>query len=94
MKRVDPLAGVTTFLTLAELKSFSATAARLQISAATVSAQIADLEARLAVRLVHRSTRHVTLTEAGEAYRGSLDGLLQQAERGMAVASSPVCTAV
>jgi DNA-binding transcriptional LysR family regulator len=88
MKRVDPLAGVTTFLTLADLKSFTTTTARLQISAATVSAQIADLEARLAVRLVHRSTRHVTLTEAGEAYRASLDGLLQQAERGMAVASS------
>jgi DNA-binding transcriptional LysR family regulator len=88
MKRVDPLAGVTTFLTLADLKSFTATAARLQISAATVSAQIADLEARLAVRLVHRSTRHVTLTEAGEAYRASLDGLLEQAERGKAIASS------
>jgi len=88
MKRVDPLAGVTTFLTLADLRSFTATAARLQISAATVSAQIADLETRLSVRLVHRSTRHVRLTEAGEAYRASLDGMLEQAERGMAIASS------
>ncbi|MCF1742152.1 LysR family transcriptional regulator [Paradevosia shaoguanensis] len=88
MKRVDPLAGVTTFLTLADLKSFTATAARLHISAATVSAQIADLETRLAVRLVQRSTRHVRLTEAGEAYRASLDGMLEQAERGMALASS------
>jgi DNA-binding transcriptional LysR family regulator len=88
MKRVDPLAGITVFLTLAELKSFAATAARLKISAATVSGQIADLEERLGVRLVHRTTRHVTLTEAGEAYRASLDGLLEQAERGSSVVSS------
>lgn len=88
MKRVDPLAGVTTFLTLADLKSFTATAKRLQISAATVSAQIADLETRLGVRLVHRSTRYVTLTEAGDAYRASLDGLLEQAERGASVVAS------
>jgi DNA-binding transcriptional LysR family regulator len=81
MKRVDPLAGVTVFLTVAELKSFAAAAARLQISAATVSTQIADLEERLGVRLVHRTTRHVTLTEAGKAYHASLDGLLAQAER-------------
>jgi DNA-binding transcriptional LysR family regulator len=85
MKRVDPLAGVTVFLTVAELKSFAAAAARLKISAATVSSQIAELEERLGVRLVHRTTRHVTLTEAGIAYHASLDGLLAQAERSSAL---------
>lgn len=81
MKRVDPLAGIATFLTIAELGSFAAAAKRLDISPATVSAQIAELEARMHVRLVHRDTRHVTLTPAGEAYRQSLDGLLGQVQR-------------
>jgi DNA-binding transcriptional LysR family regulator len=88
MKRVDPLAGVATFLALAELKSFAATAKRLDISAATVSSQVADLEERLAVRLVHRSTRHVSLTSAGVAYLSALDGLLDQAQRANGIATS------
>ena len=88
MKRVDPLAGVTTFLALAELGSFAATAARLNLSAATVSAQIGDLEARLGMPLVTRSTRQIGLTEAGEAYRRSLDGVLEQAERSGQIAAA------
>jgi DNA-binding transcriptional LysR family regulator len=87
MKRVDPLAGLATFLTIAELGSFAAAARRLDISPATVSAQIAELEARLQVRLVYRDTRHVSLTPAGEAYRQSLDGLLGQVQRSESIAT-------
>ncbi len=88
MKRVDPLAGISTFLAVAELQSFAAAAKRLGISAATVSAQIVELEQRLAVRLIHRSTRHVTLTAAGEAYRSAMGGLLDQAQRANDIASA------
>ena len=88
MKRVDPLAGVSTFLTLAELKSFAATAKRLGVSAATVSTQIADLEKKLGVRLVHRSTRHVTMTGAGEAYQVAMQGLLDQAQKANDIATA------
>jgi DNA-binding transcriptional LysR family regulator len=87
MKRVDPLAGIATFLTIADLGSFAAAAKRLDISPATVSAQIAELETRLQVRLVHRDTRHVSLTPAGEAYRQSLHGLLGQVQRSESVAT-------
>lgn len=76
------------FLHLSELLSFSATAERLGLSRATVSAQIGDLERRLGVRLLQRSTRRVTLTEAGRAYRESLAGLLVQAGEAQRVAAS------
>lgn len=84
MKTLDPLAGVTSFITVSDLLNFGAAAERLGMSRATVSAQIGELEKRLGVRLFQRSTRHVRLTEAGEAYRvalGGVSGQVQEAER-------------
>lgn len=84
MKTLDPLAGVTSFITVSDLVNFGAAAERLGMSRATVSAQIGELEKRLGVRLFQRSTRHVRLTEAGEAYRvalGGVSGQVQEAER-------------
>lgn len=84
MKSVDPLHGIAAFLAVAEHQSFTAGAAALGLTRATVSAQVADLEARLAVRLLHRSTRSVRLTPAGEAYRARLADLpmrMAEAER-------------
>ncbi|MCS3461610.1 LysR family transcriptional regulator [Aeromonas sp. BIGb0445] len=48
--------------------SFTAAAQELGMTKATVSRRIAELELRLGVRLLYRSTRQLTLTEAGEAY--------------------------
>jgi LysR family transcriptional regulator, regulator for bpeEF and oprC len=84
MKTVDPLHGVAAFLAVAEHESFTAGAAALGLTRATVSAQVADLEQRLGVRLLHRSTRHVRLTPAGAAYRDrivDLPGRMAEAER-------------
>ena len=84
MKTVDPLHGVAAFLAVAEHESFTAGAAALGLTRATVSAQVAELEARLGVRLLHRSTRSVRLTSAGLAYRdrlGDLPGRMAEAER-------------
>ncbi|MDP3263699.1 MAG: LysR substrate-binding domain-containing protein [Tabrizicola sp.] len=84
MKTVDPLHGVAAFLAVAEHQGFTAGAAALGLTRATVSAQVADLEARLGVRLLHRSTRNVRLTPAGQAYRdrlADLPGRLTEAER-------------
>lgn len=75
MKTVDPMHGVTAFLAVAEHQSFTAGAAALGLTRATVSAQVAELEARLAVRLLHRSTRSVRLTQAGQAFRDRLADL-------------------
>jgi DNA-binding transcriptional LysR family regulator len=75
MKTVDPMYGVAAFLAVADRQSFTGGAERLGLTRATVSAQVAELEARLGVRLLHRSTRAVRLTPAGQAFRERLADL-------------------
>lgn len=67
--------GLSAFLAVAAEQSFTGAAARLGLTRATVSAQVADLEDRLGVRLLHRSTRAVRLTPAGQAFRDRLADL-------------------
>ena len=57
--------GVETFLAVAELKSFTAAAARLGITPAAASKAVKVLELRHGVILFQRTTRNVALTEAG-----------------------------
>ena len=68
MKTSDPLNGIAVFLAVAQHLSFSRAAESLGMSRPTVSAQVGQLERRLGVRLLHRSTRHLALTAAGQAY--------------------------
>lgn len=56
------------FVRVAETCSFSKAAAELGMSQSTATKAIAATEARLGVRLLHRSTRGVTLTELGALY--------------------------
>lgn len=65
---MDRLSAMETFVHVVETGSFSAAAKRLGIGQPAVSKSIAQLEARLAVRLVMRSTRGLTPTEAGRVY--------------------------
>jgi DNA-binding transcriptional LysR family regulator len=65
---MDRLAALETFAKVAETKSFSEAARRLRASKSVVSRQIAALEAELGVRLFQRTTRSMTLTEAGRGY--------------------------
>ncbi|MGH1540237.1 MAG: LysR substrate-binding domain-containing protein [Arenicella sp.] len=60
--------GVTEFVVVAEKQSFTLAAKQLQISIAQVSRQISALENRLNIKLLHRTTRKVSLTESGETY--------------------------
>jgi len=62
---MDRLTAMETFVHVIETGSFSAAAKRLGIGQPAVSKSIAQLETRLAVRLVLRSTRGLTPTEAG-----------------------------
>jgi DNA-binding transcriptional LysR family regulator len=55
------------FGAVAERRSFTGGARSLRLPKATVSRKIQDLETRLGVQLLYRTTRKVTLTEAGEA---------------------------
>ena len=59
---------LTSFVRAAEHGSFSAAARSLGVSAAAVSKNVAHLEAHLGVRLFHRSTRRLALTEGGERF--------------------------
>jgi DNA-binding transcriptional LysR family regulator len=62
------LADIAAFVALGETGSFVAAARRLARNPTAVSRRVQALEARLGVRLAERSTRSVTLTEAGQAY--------------------------
>lgn len=65
---MDRLAAMETFVYVLETGSFSAAARRLGLGQPAVSKTIALLEERLGVRLLIRSTRGLTPTEAGEEY--------------------------
>ena len=56
-----------TFESVARLRSFTRAAAELQRAQATVSSQVSVLAAQLGVLLLERNSRHMALTEAGEA---------------------------
>jgi DNA-binding transcriptional LysR family regulator len=60
------LTGMSVFLAVAEARSFRAAAGHLGVTRPAVSQAIRRLEDRLGVALVHRTTRSVSLTEAGE----------------------------
>jgi DNA-binding transcriptional LysR family regulator len=61
-----PLADLDAFSTVARLKSFRAAGKLRGVSASSLSEAMRRLEARLGLRLLNRTTRTVTLTEAGE----------------------------
>jgi DNA-binding transcriptional LysR family regulator len=62
---MDRLAAIETFISVIETGSFSGGARRMNVGQPAVSKSIAQLEARLGVRLLMRSTRGLTPTEAG-----------------------------
>lgn len=61
-----PLPDLAVFAMVAERRSFRRAAAELGVSASALSHAIRNIEARLGVRLLHRTTRSVAPTEAGE----------------------------
>ena len=65
---MDLLLAMSVFRRVVELKSFSAAARDLRLSNAAVSKQVASLEDRLRTRLLHRTTRSMSLTPEGAAY--------------------------
>ena len=71
------LGSIELFCLAAELSSFTAAAASAGVTPAAVSRSVSRLEERLGVRLLHRTTRRLSLTEAGaalfEASRAALE---------------------
>jgi DNA-binding transcriptional LysR family regulator len=69
---------ITVFCRVVDLESFSAAGRDLRISTAVVSSRIHKLEQKLGVRLLHRTTRSVWPTEAGELYYSTCQSVLNQ----------------
>ena len=77
---------ITSFLVLAEELHFGRSAARLHISQPSLSLQLQQLERRIGVRLVARTSHSVRLTPAGEAFRREVRPLLGQLDLAVSAA--------
>lgn len=84
---VDRLESMALFATIAARGSLSAAGRELGIPLATVSRTLTDLEAHLRAKLVQRSTRGLTLTEAGRDYLDACHQILEQVREAERVAS-------
>ncbi|MGQ2964230.1 LysR family transcriptional regulator [Methylophilus sp.] len=93
---METLSSIESFVRSAELGSFSAAARRLSLTPGGVSKNVAKLEADLGVRLFHRSTRSLTLSEAGEQFlaqvTGGLDAIQSAIANTSTVAGQPAGT--
>ena len=74
---MDRFRSLEIFAKTAERQNFAAAARELKLTRAMVSKHIADLEARLGARLFQRTTRRVSLTEAGRALAVRAAGLIE-----------------
>jgi DNA-binding transcriptional LysR family regulator len=77
---MDRLAAMETFICVVEAGSFSAAARRLDLGQPAVSKTIAQLEERLGVRLLLRSTRGLTATDAGQRFYDHAKRAIEEAD--------------
>src|SRR5712691_1035062 len=77
---MDRIESVAIFVEVAERRSFIAAARRLSRSAAAVTRAVGELETRLGVRLLNRTIRAVSLTEAGDRFLAGARGVLADFE--------------
>ncbi len=73
--------GVTEFVAVAEHQSFTLAANRLNMSVVKVSRKVSALEQALSVKLLHRTTRKVGLTDAGKLYYQNCKPLIEGLEQ-------------
>jgi DNA-binding transcriptional LysR family regulator len=78
MMLMDRLGAMTVFATAVEAGSLSAAGRRLGLPLATVSRKLSDLEIHLGARLLNRSTRGLTLTDAGRDYLAACKRILEE----------------
>src|SRR5688500_8089189 len=70
---------LTSFVAVANAGSFVGAADVLGLSKAAVSRHVGDLEGRLGVRLLHRTTRRLSLTDEGQRFHARASELLAHA---------------
>lgn len=81
---METLANLESFIRSAETGGFSAAARRLSLTPAAVSRNVATLERNLGVRLFQRSTRKLTLTEAGERFLHAVQSNVEELQAAIA----------
>jgi len=69
---MDTITGIKTIIAVVETGSFTAAGDRLGLSKALVSKYVGVVEQELGVRLFNRSTRKISITEAGQSYYASM----------------------
>ena len=77
---MDSLGALNVFARAAETRSFTDAGRQLGVSASAVGKAVARLEERLGVRLFHRSTRSVTLTQEGRLFLESCRRIFSEVE--------------
>ncbi|GLS44082.1 LysR family transcriptional regulator [Methylobacterium brachythecii] len=73
---LDRVTGMQVFVSVATLGSFAAAGRAMGLSQTGVTKHVSALETRLGTRLIHRTTRRLTLTETGRAYLEACEGIL------------------
>lgn len=85
---METLANLESFVRSAETGSFSAAARLLALTPAAVSRNVAMLERNIGVRLFQRSTRKLSLTEAGERFLANIGGNLEALQAAISAVSN------
>jgi DNA-binding transcriptional LysR family regulator len=85
---MDRLTSMRVFQKVIDEGGFAAAGRVMDISPAVVTRLVADLEEHLGTRLLHRTTRRVSLTEAGETYLERVRGILQDLDEAHGLVSS------
>jgi len=83
---LDRVTSMQVFARVAALGSFSAAARALGLSQTMVTKHVAALEERLGIKLLHRSTRRLVLTEGGRHYLAAVERILAEIEEAEASA--------
>src|SRR5580658_9349134 len=85
MNDVRPeLSDLTAFAAVATQKSFRKAAEELRVSPSTLSHRMRTLESRMGIRLLHRTTRSVAMTEAGAALLARLQPVFRELDAALA----------
>lgn len=85
---MDRLMSMRVFQRVVDEGGFAAAARALDMSPAVVTRLVADLEEHLGTRLLHRTTRRLSLSDAGEAYLSRVRAILQDIDDAHVVASA------
>lgn len=75
---MDKLRAIKLFVRLAQTQSFTEVAEEHNVTASMISKEISKLESLLGTRLLHRSTRNLSLTPIGEQYLDLAQGIAEQ----------------